>query len=1253
MSGFREQLKFGLSTRNAFSELAINADEALKNLDLVPEDFQALNLIGSEQPEGIGDAFQTLSRLSSNALEKTSSIFSETAQYDAVQKKIFRPGQAFLGGNIAINGKLGAKYISYFSLDELDANNNFNRLSVSTSRVSSWSKFSKAGGSLNAVLYGDDVQITSTKNLTSNPAKLVTGTIKSVKPVRKRLYESSEIATHKLKVNINGTDYFMYAMKNLPLQFRGVFSRINDKNTDNQVSYNSGSGAAFKINSGASISFGVIRHIDEENESTEVDDQGDVQNDSKFVSSDGKNFFGESRDGAILPHFISTEGARDRTLEVYVPSNDILSLDIVGLGIDALPNAKLRNLTVVNLRGNSFTQMPDFTKFAPALIKLDMQDSDFDSEIETIDALINKIPNTVTHLSLRDCLDDYRLKMFDSSDSPNFDGATEGNTDIDLFKNRFPNLVSINIRFCKISGDTPAIVAATESINYTNNDFRHLSEETLKPGGANNALQFFNVQGNPLSAKTTSSYYTANTFPQIRNIEINSTKLGVPNLRNAANLKIFRADSTSNDGTFNGINRLLDNRYTFFTDMRDKETYKFKVCNNLESIDIDAGAPFGPFPAFVDNFNLSSLKFGTSDSYTSLMLNTRSLHVDAFTLAHTGGGGEYVAVGEEDSAASDSPRSPLYSDDSPHNVRKLWARVDQAYYFLYNDSTNQWELRHSQGSVGTPGDVVVESSTVENLKREGDETNYGGTLFPWAAKWPTATFSNFRDTSDSTAVVLDLKALPSDIFTAAVDTNLATPVCEIKSFSYVFNRPTFEASAYHNRPAQDFRNEIDISTFNNDKITKLENFKYRSQFVTAGKLPYFPYATNIKDITVSNNSFTGGAATNGDFLVHSAGAATLEKFDASDNSLAHALDLNNSFGEDSSVFSSLKTINLSNNKFTEIKDNIPGAKFPALEELTLNNTFNHSTGLNPSKTIVPNFNNLPNLRTLNLEGNTFDTFSSSNLFGGTFSTKPQGSSNIAIFLNNNKFNKNSIVPLIRSLDNLATTAVQNPQYLASIKKLKVVVTPDDGQAIDIQTTSQIDRDFIELNDIMFKLTKSSGLFQFNVLGITFQKYPALPDAPTLSFSLDSDAGEGEYNESTNDDGIITETGGFDVRYHRAASLNNVKVKINWERIQRAVLVTEDSPDTAPITFNYVFDLDDDGTFEGSPEKQTTIDIASPTATSQTIQIPISGANSIFAGKTASQIANGILVLVEVNGNNIRGAGSVGSIVFIVRDSSAI
>jgi hypothetical protein len=58
MSGFREQLKFGLSTRNAFSELAINADEALKNLDLVPEDFQALNLIGSEQPEGIGEIYQ-------------------------------------------------------------------------------------------------------------------------------------------------------------------------------------------------------------------------------------------------------------------------------------------------------------------------------------------------------------------------------------------------------------------------------------------------------------------------------------------------------------------------------------------------------------------------------------------------------------------------------------------------------------------------------------------------------------------------------------------------------------------------------------------------------------------------------------------------------------------------------------------------------------------------------------------------------------------------------------------------------------------------------------------------------------------------------------------------------------------------------------------------------------------------------------------------------------------------------------------
>ena len=527
MSGFREQLKFGLSTRNSFSELAINADEALKNLDLVPEDFQAINLIGSAQPTGIGDAFQTLSRLSSNALEKTSSIFAETEQYANVQRKIFRPGRPILGGNIAINGKLGARFISYFSLDELDANNNFNRLSVSTSRVSSWSKFSKAGGSLNAVLYGDDVQITSTKNLTSNPAKLVTGTIKSVKPVRKRLYESSEIATHKIKVNINGTDYFMYAMKNLPLQFRGVFSKINDKDIDNEISYNSGSGAAFKINSGASISFGVIRHIDEENESTEVDNQGDVQNNSNFVSSGDGSVFGESRDGAILPHFISTEGARDRTLEVYVPSSDITSLDIVGLGLDTLPNAKLRNLTTINLRGNSFEQIPDYTKFAPALIKLDMQDNEFDSEVETIDVLVNKIPSTVTHLNLRNCLEDYRLTMFDSSDSPNFDGATEGDTDIDLFKNRFPNLVNLNLRFNAISGDTPAIPVSTTQIDYSNNDFSHLSEETLKPGGANNALRFFTVPGNPLSAKTTSSYYKPDSFPQKKSIGINSTQLGI------------------------------------------------------------------------------------------------------------------------------------------------------------------------------------------------------------------------------------------------------------------------------------------------------------------------------------------------------------------------------------------------------------------------------------------------------------------------------------------------------------------------------------------------------------------------------------------------------------------------------------------------------------------------------------------------------------------------------------------------------
>ena len=388
----------------------------------------------------------------------------------------------------------------------------------------------------------------------------------------------SEIPTSKIQCKINGKDVYLYAMKGIPVIFRGFFRRL-----DASITYNG-------INIGGTDILPSWRIIRTEN--TEQ---------SKYTNTRTISY--------------SSSISRERNIEIYYSPDNITSIYIPSANIDELPVAKFKNLNSINLSSNQIKNFPDFNQLVPiktdegrsrtTLTELDLSYnplylSETSDERRLNGKIIDKIPDSIQFFTLSGAF--YGEIPLTYTPGANADNSGAGS--IRLFS-KFSNLASLNLArgsgayFHRETGNStcPEVTGSCSSYNIASNDFNFLTNSNAlahPSGNAANAvyswknlpnLKYLNLSGNYyLTDNTGVLESTGLSSSSIEQFIIGSTGLPIPQLRNKPNLKYIEASYNRTGVTFFQPN--------------DGTSYKFSGCPELEEIRFYAANITGQWPVF-------------------------------------------------------------------------------------------------------------------------------------------------------------------------------------------------------------------------------------------------------------------------------------------------------------------------------------------------------------------------------------------------------------------------------------------------------------------------------------------------------------------------------------------------------------------------------------------------------------------------------------------------------------------------------
>ena len=535
---------FGLNVLSFLADVE-NKNLALKSLDLNSLDLDIIR--GSGNAGATRRDWVSFSRLKHPIHKAITRFNNESAQYSTVLED--RAGtDNILFGNLTINGALSGNAIRYRYIKGLGTNSRTIGIAdISTSRVSSWSSSASPVIATSPISYGARVGIKAGAALQfGNPASPSQTRLKtSITPTAKEF--QAELPTSEITTTINGNPVKLYAMKGIPLIFRGFFRNLD---------------ANIKLT-------GLIDGIPP---SWKVVETGNANNYVNFADKDGQSTsisFRSSR-------------SRERNVQFYYNPDNIAQITIQSSGIDTLPVTKLNSLTYLNLRYNNLKNFPDFTVIAPSLTSLLLSRNPFylsetPSERRLTSTIINKIPAGLTSLHLP--------------------GTFYGSIDPNLFS-KFTNITDFQLgrgggayfHPDGVHANTPLPNIHDTCTTYTayNNDFRSIASSS--GDNKNNkelpTLSYLHISGN---------YYLSDgsfsiASPDINYINLAATALPIPNLAGKTQLQTaYMHYMRSNGGLFSG------------------NTYKFNNCVALETLYLYATNVGGQFPRFT-NPNLSYLE---------------------------------------------------------------------------------------------------------------------------------------------------------------------------------------------------------------------------------------------------------------------------------------------------------------------------------------------------------------------------------------------------------------------------------------------------------------------------------------------------------------------------------------------------------------------------------------------------------------------------------------------------------------------
>ncbi len=537
---------FGL---NALSFLADVQDKntCLFSLNLPPFDLDVIR--GSQNAGATRNDWVTLSRLSIPIYKQVDRYYRDSIRYiptldtkSGVNRTLF--------GNLTLNGSLSGNAIRYRYVDGNGISATIKIADISTSRASAWSSSASPLLTTSPISYGARVGIITGGALqfgAQAPSVVGPRLQTTIAPQLKEF--NSEFPTHKILCNIGGKPVSLYAMKGIPLIFTGFFRNLN-------------------------ANIGLTALIN------------NIPASWKIVDVDNPNSFVRFANRGSSVSYRSTV-SKERYIQFYYTSDNILSIEINSANIFDLPVAKFQNLVTFNLAVNSISNFPDLNFSAPNLQNLYLDRnplylSETSTERKLNSNVVSKIPTSLQVLRL----------------GSTFYGSISQN----IIANRFANLTTLDLSRDSgpyfhpdnddLNSELPNVTNVCEVYNVRSNDFRQFGTSS---GSSKNVKELENL----VSLNLSSNYYlTDPTFTisplntKIQSISISDTGLPCPDLSNRQSLVSFDATYARNIGSI-------------FT---PSDVYKFDNCGSLNILSFYASPLTGAMPKFT-NPNLSYIEF--------------------------------------------------------------------------------------------------------------------------------------------------------------------------------------------------------------------------------------------------------------------------------------------------------------------------------------------------------------------------------------------------------------------------------------------------------------------------------------------------------------------------------------------------------------------------------------------------------------------------------------------------------------------
>ena len=683
---------FGLHVKSNLNDLQ-NPSTALQNLGVNPLDLSVIR--GSADADMEIPDWVSFSRLKSPIYKILDRFNRESNSFSNILEERAGIDQT-LFGNLSINGSVSGSAIRYRYLDGNGSSATVRFADISTSRASAWSSADPRANDSNfdiqklaRISFGARVGIVE-------GGKLIFGTQSTVEnfnyngvtytgpagqprlqttitpePVE---FESEEV-TSLIKCKIGTQTVFLYAMKGIPIVFKGRFSRLVATVTVDDAT--------------PPVSWKIVQ-VGNENLYSNYANRGDSTSSIYYRSP----------------------VSRDRLIKIYKNPDNIKSITITRALIGDLPAVQLNNCTALDFAFNNIKTLPDFNFVAPSLKNINLRRnplrlSDIKTENKLNAAVLQKFPQNLTVLRLGGC----------------FSGSVAPNT---IIADRFKKLTILDLDRRQggttlhrddddTDGDCPLVSDTVTEYNIARNSFQRVP---LSDGDAKNfydlpKLVTLDTYGNsrlkPDILITGAMASASANPPTIQSINFSANDLPFPtNLNGVSSLITYRAHD--NDG---GICQLVNSA---------TGAYIFDNCNSLEDL-ILFRSNLGKinFPASFNNSGLTSLnmsntnvKGGKPGVAGVQTLTVSSIDIDANTITFTSNHGMNTC--DDIQALNSAAQAIKYAEtsilSSPlGNTKYFGIRVD--------DTTIKLALSRRNAHFNNPMDLDDAGSGTRTFQTQG------------------------------------------------------------------------------------------------------------------------------------------------------------------------------------------------------------------------------------------------------------------------------------------------------------------------------------------------------------------------------------------------------------------------------------------------------------------------------------------------------------------------------------------------------